>query len=86
VVADRSSSAAIRAGSRSARRGRLDVPDPGRAAEQLALLVTNPAYNRSMLGTVELSDAEVDDVVVPNVRMFLRAYAPAQAPAREAPM
>ena len=45
------------------------------AAEQLSLLVTNPAYNRSMLGTVALSDAEVDDIVVPNVRMFLRAYA-----------
>ncbi|TMC13523.1 MAG: TetR/AcrR family transcriptional regulator [Chloroflexi bacterium] len=57
-------------------RGRLDVPDPERAAEQLALLVTNPAYNRSLLGTIELSDAEVDDIVIPNVRMFLRAHRP----------
>ena len=60
---------------RLSERGLLDVEDPARAAEQLSLLVTNPAYNRSMLGTVALSDAEVDDIVVPNVRMFLRAYA-----------
>jgi len=61
---------------RLAEQGRLDIPDPERAAEQLALLVTNPAYNRSVLGTVALSDAEVDDIVVPNVRMFLRAHRP----------
>lgn len=57
-------------------RGVLDVPDPQRAAEQLALLITTPANNRSLFGTVALDDAEVDDIVVPNVRMFLRAYAP----------
>jgi TetR/AcrR family transcriptional repressor of mexJK operon len=62
-----------------AARGRLDVPDPARAAEQLALLVTNPAYNRSMMGTVPLTDAQVDDIVVPNVRMFLRAHRPDSA-------
>lgn len=61
---------------RLSERGRLDVPDPQRAAEQLALLVTNPAYNRSLLGTVHLTDAQVDDIVIPNVRMFLRAYRP----------
>jgi TetR/AcrR family transcriptional repressor of mexJK operon len=57
-------------------RGVLDVPDPQRAAEQLALLITTPANNRSLFGTIALDDAEVDDIVVPNVRMFLRAYAP----------
>jgi TetR/AcrR family transcriptional repressor of mexJK operon len=57
-----------------AERGRLDVPDPAIAAEQLELLVTNPAFNHSMLGTVPLSDAQVDAIVVPNVRMFLRAH------------
>lgn len=61
---------------RLSERGRLSVPDPAIAAEQLALLVTNPAFNHSMLGTVPLSDAEVDAIVVPNVRMFLRAHAP----------
>jgi TetR/AcrR family transcriptional repressor of mexJK operon len=69
-----------RALGRLSERGRLDVADPARAAEQLSMLVTSPAHNRSMLGTVALSDAEVDDVVVPNVRMFLRAYAPAMRP------
>jgi TetR/AcrR family transcriptional regulator, mexJK operon transcriptional repressor len=67
----------IRVLGRLSERGRLDVPDPARAAEQLTLLVTTPANNRAILGTVTLSDAEVDEVVVPNVRMFLRAYAPA---------
>ena len=61
---------------RLAEQGRLDVPDPWRAAEQLALLVANAAYNRSMLGTLTLTDQEVDDVVIPNVRMFLRAHRP----------
>jgi len=66
----------VRALEQLAERGRLEVPDPERAAEQLALLVTNPAYNRSVLGTVPLSDDEIDDIVVPNVRMFLRAHRP----------
>jgi TetR/AcrR family transcriptional repressor of mexJK operon len=65
-----------RALARLTERGKLDVPDPGRAAEQLAMLITNPANNRSFFGTAALSDAEVDDIVVPNVRMFLRAYTP----------
>lgn len=61
---------------RLSERGKLAIPDPDRAAEQLALLITTPVHNRSWMGTVPLSDAEVDDVVIPNVRMFLRAYAP----------
>jgi TetR/AcrR family transcriptional repressor of mexJK operon len=66
----------VRVLTRLAEQGRLDIADPGRAAEQLALLITNPAYNRSFLGTVALADADVDDIVIPNVRMFLRAYRP----------
>jgi TetR/AcrR family transcriptional repressor of mexJK operon len=57
-------------------RGKLDVPDPTRAAQQLTLLVTGPAQQMSQFGTVRLSDGEVDDLVIPNVEMFLRAYAP----------
>jgi TetR/AcrR family transcriptional repressor of mexJK operon len=57
-------------------RGKLDVPDPSRAAQQLTLLVTGPAQQMSQFGTIRLSDSEVDDFVVPNVEMFLRAYAP----------
>jgi hypothetical protein len=75
----RANSQLVRSLALLAARGRLDVPDPARAAEQLALLITNPAYNRSMLGTVPLTDAQVDDIVVPNVRMFLRAYRPGSA-------
>jgi hypothetical protein len=31
------------------------------------------------MGTVPLTDAQVDDIVVPNVRMFLRAHRPDSA-------
>jgi TetR/AcrR family transcriptional repressor of mexJK operon len=72
----RTQSLLVRTLTRLAEQGRLDIPDAARAAEQLALLIANPAYNRSFLGTVALSDAQVDDVVIPNVRMFLRAYRP----------
>lgn len=57
-------------------RGKLDVRDPSRAAQQLTLLVTGPAQQMSQFGTIRLSDSEIDDLVVPNVEMFLRAYAP----------
>jgi TetR/AcrR family transcriptional regulator, mexJK operon transcriptional repressor len=57
-------------------RGKLDVPDPDRAAQQLTLLLTTPAQQISQFGTIRLSDGEVDDIVVPNVEMFLRAYTP----------
>jgi TetR/AcrR family transcriptional repressor of mexJK operon len=60
-------------------RGKLDVADPFRAAQQLALLLTTPAQQVSQFGTVRLSDEQVDDIVVPNVEMFLRAYAPRPA-------
>jgi len=65
-------------GARQARHPRPGPPP----AEQLALLVTTPASNRALLGTVTLSDAEVDEIVEPNVRMFLRAYAPGRRAAR----
>jgi TetR/AcrR family transcriptional repressor of mexJK operon len=61
---------------RLANRGKLDVADPFRAAQQLTLLLTTPAQQISQFGTVPLSDAQVDDIVVPNVEMFLRAYEP----------
>lgn len=61
---------------RLAKRGKLDIADPSRAAQQLALLLTTPAQQMSLFGTVPLSDAQVDDIVVPNVEMFLRAYTP----------
>src|SRR5258708_19115318 len=47
---------------RLSERGLLDVEDPARAAEQPSLLVTNPASNRSRLGTVALRAAAVDDI------------------------
>jgi TetR/AcrR family transcriptional repressor of mexJK operon len=61
---------------RLADRGKLEVADPFRAAQQLTLLITTPAQQISQFGTVPLTDAQVDDIVVPNVEMFLRAYEP----------
>ena len=59
-----------------ARRGRLQVPDPVRAAEQLAFLVLGPALDRAMFGgrrarrdTAALARAADD-----GVRAFLAVY------------
>lgn len=66
----------VRVLARLAKRGKLAITDPARAAEQLTLLITTPAQNASMFGTVRLTDSQIDDLVIPNVQMFLRAYAP----------
>ena len=61
---------------RLAERRKLAISDPALAAEQLSLLITTPAQNASMFGTVTLTDSQIDHLVIPNVQMFLRAYAP----------
>jgi AcrR family transcriptional regulator len=59
--------------------GILDVPDPVEAAELLGLLVTGRINHRSWYGTVQLDDAEIDQLVTGGVRVFLRAYRPGAA-------
>ncbi len=56
--------------------GILDVPDPSEAAELLGLLVTGRVNHRSWYGTVQLDDAEIDQLATGGVRVFLRAYRP----------
>jgi AcrR family transcriptional regulator len=57
--------------------GLLDVPDPMDAAEFLGLLVTGRVNYRSWYGAVQLDDAEIAELVAGGVRVFLRAFRPA---------
>jgi len=57
-------------------RGKLELPDPVRAAWQLTLLMTMEPWQQSAFGTIALSDRELDAILVPNVELFLRAHEP----------
>jgi TetR/AcrR family transcriptional regulator, mexJK operon transcriptional repressor len=61
---------------RLAAAGRLAADDPSLAAEHLSALTFGQVNNKSMMGTVELTDAETDRIVTNGVRAFMRAYAP----------
>jgi TetR/AcrR family transcriptional repressor of mexJK operon len=50
--------------------------DPVEAAEYFGLLVTGRVNNRSLFGTVEVTDGECDALVSGGVRFFLRACSP----------
>jgi TetR/AcrR family transcriptional repressor of mexJK operon len=56
--------------------GRLATDDPAQAAEHLYALTFGQVNIKSMLGTIELSDAVADRIVTSGVRVFMRAYAP----------
>jgi TetR/AcrR family transcriptional repressor of mexJK operon len=58
--------------------GLLDADDPGLAAEHLSALTFGQVSNKSMMGTIELTDSEADRIVTSGVAAFLRAYAPAR--------
>jgi AcrR family transcriptional regulator len=57
--------------------GRLAVPDPVQAAEHLAALTFDQVSARSLMGTIPLSDDETRHLLANGIRVFLRAYAPA---------
>jgi TetR/AcrR family transcriptional repressor of mexJK operon len=59
-----------------ARQHRLHIADPLEAAEHFGALVTGAVNNRSLFGTVDLDDTEIDRLVTSGVRAFLRAYHP----------
>jgi TetR/AcrR family transcriptional regulator, mexJK operon transcriptional repressor len=59
--------------------GRLAADDPAQAAEHLYALTFGQVNIKSMLGTIELSDAVADRIVTSGVRVFMRAYAPGPA-------
>ena len=55
-----------------------DLPhDPALAAEHLSALTLGQVNNKSMMGTVQLSDAEADQIISSGIAAFLRAYGPA---------
>jgi len=56
--------------------GLLEITDPVEAAEYFGLLVTGRVNNRSLFGTVEVTDETIDALVSGSVRFFLRAYRP----------
>lgn len=55
------------------------VDDPIEAAEHLGVLVTSAVNNRSLFGTVDIDDEEIDRLVAGGVNAFLRAYRPTDA-------
>ncbi len=56
--------------------GMLDTDDPALAAEHLSALTFGQINNKSMMGTVQLTDAEADRIITSGIDVFLRAYAP----------
>lgn len=54
--------------------GRLAAADSAQAAEHLSALTIGQVSNRSLLGTVPLSEEETTRLLAGGVRAFLRAY------------
>jgi TetR/AcrR family transcriptional regulator, mexJK operon transcriptional repressor len=59
---------------RLAAAGLLTADDPTEAAGHLSALTFGQINNRSMMGTVPLSEAETDRIITSGVRVFLCAY------------
>jgi TetR/AcrR family transcriptional regulator, mexJK operon transcriptional repressor len=57
--------------------GLLDTDDPAQAAEHLSALTLGQVNNKSMMGTIQLTDSEADRIIVSGIAVFMRAYAPA---------
>ena len=64
--------------------GLLDTDDPAQAAEHLSALTLGQVNDKSMMGTIQLSDSEADGIITSGIAVFMRAYAP-PAPLRPAP-
>jgi TetR/AcrR family transcriptional repressor of mexJK operon len=56
--------------------GLLDTDDPAQAAEDLSALTLGQVNNKSMMGTIQLTDAEADRIVRSGIAVFMRAYGP----------
>jgi TetR/AcrR family transcriptional regulator, mexJK operon transcriptional repressor len=56
--------------------GLLDTDDPAQAAEHLSALTLGQVNNKSMMGTIQLTDSEADRIVVSGIAAFMRAYVP----------
>jgi TetR/AcrR family transcriptional regulator, mexJK operon transcriptional repressor len=56
--------------------GLLDTEDPAQAAEHLSALTFGQVNNKSMMGTIQLTDSEVDRIITSGITVFMRAYGP----------
>jgi TetR/AcrR family transcriptional repressor of mexJK operon len=54
--------------------GRLSVPDPAQAAEHLSALTVGQVANRSLMGTLPLTEDETGRLLAGGVQAFMRAY------------
>jgi TetR/AcrR family transcriptional regulator, mexJK operon transcriptional repressor len=60
--------------------GLLDADDPALAAEHLSALTFGQVNNKSMMGTVQLTDSEADRIITSGIAVFMRAYGPTATP------
>jgi TetR/AcrR family transcriptional regulator, mexJK operon transcriptional repressor len=56
--------------------GLLSTDDPGLAADHLSALTLGQINNRSLMGTIPLTDAQIDQIITSGVHVFLCAYGP----------
>jgi AcrR family transcriptional regulator len=54
--------------------GLLDTDDPAQAAEHLSALTFGQVNNKSMMGTIQLTDSEADRIIGSGIAVFMRAY------------
>jgi TetR/AcrR family transcriptional regulator, mexJK operon transcriptional repressor len=57
-----------------AAKGLLRIDDPMQAADHLSALTFGQINNRTMMGTIQLSRAELDQIITSGVHVFLCAY------------
>ena len=57
--------------------GLLDTDDPALAADHLYALTFGQVNNKSMMGTIQLTDSEADRIITSGIAVFMRSYAPA---------
>jgi AcrR family transcriptional regulator len=56
--------------------GLLDTDDPAQAAEHLNALTIGQVSNKSVMGTIQLTESETDRIITSGIAVFLRAYLP----------
>ena len=59
--------------------GLLDTDDPTQAAEHLSALTLGQVNDKSVMGTIQLTDSEADRIIRSGIAVFMRAYGPAVA-------
>ena len=66
--------------------GLLDTDDPAQAAEHLSALTFGQVNNKSMMGTIQLTDSEADRIIDSGIAVFMRAYIPSPSETIAAPL